>query len=225
MMNKKGIIFDFNGTLLWDTHLHNMAWDNFFKEHGFFLSDEEKHQKMHGRLNKEIITELFGNRLTEAEIERYSLEKEYAYQRMCTELKDFSLAEGVTELFEKLRERDISFVIATASGIENVEFYIKWLKLDKWFRREHIIYNDGSMRGKPFPDLFLKAMAVLGIDSKNVIIFEDSVSGIKAAEAAAAGKVVIVNSNDSDYKEWEGKYPIIKHFNEVRWDWFKGQGL
>jgi beta-phosphoglucomutase-like phosphatase (HAD superfamily) len=177
---------------------------------------------MHGRLNKEILAELFGDRLTEAEIERYSLEKEYEYQRMCTELKGFSLAEGVTELFEKLAERDIPFVIATASGIENVEFYLRWLALDRWFTREQIIYNDGSMRGKPFPDLFLKAMDVLRIDSKNVIIFEDSVSGIKAAEAAAAGKVVIVNSNDGDYKAFEGKHPIIRHFNEINWDWFEG---
>ena len=221
-MRKKGIIFDFNGTLLWDTNLHNVAWDNFFRKHGFFLSDEEKHKKMHGRLNKEIISELFGDRLTEAEIEQYGLEKEYEYQRLCMELEDFSLAEGAIELFEKLKERGIPFVIATASGIENVDFYLKELQLDRWFKREHKIYNDGSIRGKPFPDLFLKAMEVLAIDSKDVIIFEDSVAGIKAAEAAAAGKVVIVNSNDSDYKDWEGKYPIIRHFNEINWDWFEG---
>ncbi|HYE81939.1 MAG TPA: HAD family phosphatase [Clostridia bacterium] len=221
-MNKKGIIFDFNGTLLWDTHLHNIAWDNFLKRYDFFLSDEEKHQLFHGRLNKEILAELFKDRLTEAEIERYGLEKEYEYQRLCIELKDFSLSEGVVELFEKLSERNIPFVIATASGLENVEFYIKRLELDRWFKKEHIIYNDGSMRGKPFPDLFLKAIDVLGIDSKNIIIFEDSVSGIKAAEAAAAGNIIIVNSNNCDYKEWEGKHPIIRHFNEVDWAWFEG---
>jgi beta-phosphoglucomutase-like phosphatase (HAD superfamily) len=220
-MSNKGIIFDFNGTLLWDTDLHNIAWDNFFKEHGFFLSDEEKHQKMHGRLNKEILGELFGSRLTEAEIEQYGLEKEYEYQRLCTEMEDFSLAEGVVELFKKLKEREIPFVIATASGIENVEFYIRYLELEKWFKKEHIIYNDGSMRGKPFPDLFLRAIGVLGIDSKDVVIFEDSVAGIKAAEAAAGGKIIIVDSNDNDYKVFKGKYPIIKNFNEVNWKWFE----
>lgn len=221
-MNKKAIIFDFNGTLLWDTHLHNLAWDNFFKEHGFFLSDEEKHKKMHGRLNREILAELFGNSLLDAELERYGLEKEYEYQRLCEELNDFSLAEDVPEMFEKLKEMGISFVIATASGIENVEFYIRRLGLGKWFKKEHIIYNDGTMRGKPFPDLFLKAIEVLGIDSKDIVIFEDSVSGIKAAEAAAAGKIIIVDSNDSDYSVFEGKHPIIRHFNEINWEWFEG---
>lgn len=220
-MNKKGVIFDFNGTLLWDTHLHNIAWDNFLKKHGFFLTDEEKHKLFHGRLNKEILAELFGNRVTEAEIERFGLEKEYEYQRLCGELKDFALAEGTAELFGKLSELDIPYVIATASGIENVEFYMKRLELGRWFKREHIIYNDGTMRGKPFPDLFLKAMDVLGIEGGNAIIFEDSVSGIMAAEAAGAGKIIIVNSNDCDYKEWESRHPIIRHFREIDWGWFE----
>ncbi len=220
-MSKKGVIFDFNGTLLWDTQLHNIAWDNFFTEHGFFLSDEDKHHKMHGRLNKEIIAELFGDKLTKAEIERYGLEKEYEYQRLCEELEDFSLAEGVTGLFNRLKERDIPFVIATASGIENVDFYMSRLELGKWFKKEHIIYNDGSMRGKPFPDLFLRAIEVLGVDSKDIVIFEDSVAGIKAAETAGVGKIVIVNSNDSDYEVFGGKYPIITSFNEVKADWYE----
>ncbi len=220
-MSKKRIIFDFNGTLLWDTQLHNLAWNNFLKEHGFSLSDEEKHLRVHGRLNSEILRDLFSNRLAEEEIERYALEKECEYRRLCTGLDDFSMAEGVAELFEKLKERDIPFVIATASGIENVEFYVKELKLEKWFKGEHIIYNDGSIRGKPFPDLFLKAMDVLGICGKDAVIFEDSVAGIKAAEAAGAGQIVIVDSNAGDYSQWEGKYPVIRHFNEINWDWFE----
>lgn len=216
----QGIVFDFNGTLLWDTQLHNIAWDNFFREHGFSMSDEEKHHKMHGRLNNEIISELFGDRLTAAEVEKYGLEKEYEYQRLCEELEDFSLAEGVTGLFEELKKKGIPFVIATASGIENVDFYIRRLGLGKWFKKEHIIYNDGSMRGKPFPDLFIKAIEVLGLDSRDITIFEDSVSGIKAAEAAGAGKIIIVNSNDSDYEVFGGKYPIIRSFSEVKAEWF-----
>ena len=220
-MNKKGVIFDFNGTLLWDTKLHNIAWDNFLKEHGFFLSDEEKHQRVHGRLNSEILMDLFDNKLTRTEIERYTLEKEYEYQRLCTELDEFSLAEGALELFEKLKEQSIPFVIATASGIENIEFYIRKLKLNKWFKNEYIIYNDGSMKGKPFPDLFLKALNILEVEGKDAIIFEDSISGIKAAEAANAGKIVIVDSNAGDYKAWIDKYPIIMNFNEIGWDWFE----
>ncbi len=220
-MDKKGVIFDFNGTLFWDTQLHNIAWDNFLKDHGISLSDQDKHRRIHGRLNREILQDLFDDKLTDAEIKRYTLEKEYAYQQLCRELPNFSMAEGVTELFDKLKGKEIPFVIATASGIENVDFYVREFKLEKWFTRDRIIYNDGSMRGKPFPDLFLKALDILGMEGKNTVIFEDSVSGIKAAEAVNAGKVIIVNSSSGDYKEWVGKYSIINHFNEINWTWFE----
>lgn len=219
-MSKKGVIFDFNGTLLWDTQLHNMAWDIFLKEYGISLSDEEKHQRIHGRLNSEIMMHLFDDKLTKENMDRYILEKESIYQKLCTELDDFSLAEGTITLFEKLKENEIPFVIATAADLVNVEFYIRTLGLDKWFKKEHIIYNDGTVRGKPFPDIFLKALVVLRIEGNDAVIFEDSISGVKAAEAASAGRVVIVNSNDSDYTEYRYKYPIINSFNEVDFNWF-----
>lgn len=219
-MSKKSVIFDFNGTLLWDTHLHNAAWDIFLERHGFSLSNEEKHHRIHGRLNSEILQDLFDNKLTEAEIHRYILEKVGEYQRLCMELDDFSLADGTVALFGRLQEKGIPFVIATASDFEDVDFYIKTLDLYQWFKKEHIIYNDGTVRGKPFPDLFLRALNVLGIEGRDAVIFEDSISGVKAAEAASAGKIIIVNSNDSEYTEYLNKYPIIKSFKEVDMNWF-----
>lgn len=220
-MIKKGAIFDFNGTLLWDTHLQNLAWDYFFSLHDIQLTDEEKHQRIQGKQNRDIMMDLFDNNLTEEEIYRYTLEKEYEYQRLCLELDDYSLAEGTIELFEKLKEQNVPFVIATSSGIENVEFYIRTLNLSKWFRNEDIIYDDGSVRGKPSPDLFLKALKVMGIEGKDSVIFEDSIAGVKAAEAAGAGRIVIVNSNNGDYTEFHDKYPIIKSFYDVDLDWFE----
>jgi len=131
------------------------------------------------------------------------------------------MAEGTAELFAKLRELGIPFVIATASDWVNVEFYIRTLNLHQWFKKEYIIYNDGSVRGKPFPDLFLNALKVLGIAGKDAVIFEDSIAGVKAAEASGAGEIIIVNSNDRDYTEYRDKYPIIKSFEEIDLDWFK----
>jgi len=51
----RGVIFDFNGTLLWDTELHNRAWDEFLKKHNLKLSDKEKNEKIHGRNNELIL--------------------------------------------------------------------------------------------------------------------------------------------------------------------------
>ena len=41
-MDVKGIIFDFNGTLYWDSHLHYEAWREYSKIlRGYEFSDEE----------------------------------------------------------------------------------------------------------------------------------------------------------------------------------------
>ena len=60
----KGIVFDFNGTLFWDKHLHNKAWDIFLKQHNIILSDERKLLILHGKNIELIIEELFGTILT-----------------------------------------------------------------------------------------------------------------------------------------------------------------
>ena len=53
-MSYKGVIFDFNGTLFWDTDLHNRAWDKFFDKNQIKMTDAEKFQKMHGKNNRDL---------------------------------------------------------------------------------------------------------------------------------------------------------------------------
>ncbi|MDQ7826205.1 MAG: hypothetical protein RDV48_25605 [Candidatus Eremiobacteraeota bacterium] len=50
-MKNKAAIFDFNGTLLWDTAYHNKSHDIFLEKHNIHLTDEEKREKIHGKPN------------------------------------------------------------------------------------------------------------------------------------------------------------------------------
>jgi len=59
MKKIKGAVFDFNGTLFWDTSFHNRAWDIFLENHSISLSDSEKHESLHGRTNREILLNIF----------------------------------------------------------------------------------------------------------------------------------------------------------------------
>ena len=59
----KGIIFDFNGTLFWDSEKHQQAWREFSKrlrDHAF--TDEEMRDYMFGRTNEDIIAYLIGKK-------------------------------------------------------------------------------------------------------------------------------------------------------------------
>jgi len=59
--------------------------------------------------------------------------------------------------------------------------------------REHAIEADAIVtaediqRGKPFPDLFLRAAAALRVDPADCVVIEDSEVGIEAARAAGMG--------------------------------------
>ena len=217
MRHFKGVVFDFNGTLLWDTRLHNEAWDTFLKKHSIVLSDKRKNEVIHGKNNSWILATLFNRPLTELELIRYIHEKESIYQELCFQ-KGIDYAPGAESFIGFLKERQIPYAIATASVRENVDFYIDRLRLGTIIERDYIIYDNNRIKSKPDPEIFLIAIDRLGLKSEEVVIFEDSIAGIQAAQRAKAGRIIIVNSNQEDYSQFE--FQVITSFDEVNRDIF-----
>jgi HAD superfamily hydrolase (TIGR01509 family) len=211
-MKFKGVVFDFNGTLLWDTGLHNKAWDIFLSRHQLSLSDGEKHKKIHGRNNELIFPDIFGREMPPDEVHSYVIEKETIYRKLCVK-SGIGYAPGAEAFIGFLRENGIPYAIATASGKENIDFYIQKMRLDKLIDPAFILYNNGTYKSKPDPDMFLSAIKRLRLTSSEVVIFEDSNAGIKAAAATACGKVMIVKSGNEDYSEFG--FEMITDFNQV----------
>ena len=210
-MKFKGVVFDFNGTLLWDTKYHNQAFDLFLEQHNIELTDEEKSVKIYGKSNADIMRDVFDRTLTDAEVKEFSIEKELIYQDLI--VNNLHFAEGAEELFEYLKAHNIPFCIATSSDFLNVEFYFREMQLERWFSPEWVLFNDGTLKGKPEPDLFLKAAERLQLNASELVIFEDSKAGIKAAENAGVGKIYIVNSMNDDSSDFE--HDVIFNFNQT----------
>ncbi|MDR2950933.1 MAG: HAD family phosphatase [Prevotella sp.] len=208
-----GVIFDFNGTLFWDTKLHNKAWDIFLTKYNLHLSDEDKFLKMHGKNNKDIFLSIFDKPLSDDEIQSFILEKEGLYQELCLQT-EMPLAPGASDFLDFLKENNIPFTIATASGKENLDFYFKHLPLTKWFDYDKVVYNNGKIKGKPDPQIYQIAMSVINKNPEDIIIFEDAIAGLQAARNAKAGKIIVVDSNDDNYTGWTN-CQIIKSFDEV----------
>jgi HAD superfamily hydrolase (TIGR01509 family) len=211
-MSYNCVIFDFNGTLFWDTPLHNKAWDLFLENHDITITDEEKNRILHGKHNQEILKMLFGSDLSDELVGDYINEKEKIYQQMVTDMR-LELAPGVEDFLNFLISKGIGFTIATASGIENVRFYFEYLGLSRWFDYSKVVYNDGSIKSKPDPEIFITAMTILNAEPYKTVIFEDSETGIRAALAAKPGMVFHINSIET------GNLPSgiesFSHFNQV----------
>lgn len=213
----KAVLFDFNGTLYDDTHLHMTAWHNYMKKHfGLDLSAEEVRTRCIGPSNVSIFRDFFGEQLSSEEIHRCSLEKEVEYRAAArANPENLHLMEGAPEMFDWLVAHNIPFALATASPIENVEFYLEDLGLKRWFTLDRIVYEEGKLASKPDPAFYLEAARRIGIDPSDCVIVEDSPTGIQAAINAHAGRIVAIDRTTS--REWlennPNVYAILHDFN------------
>jgi beta-phosphoglucomutase-like phosphatase (HAD superfamily) len=203
-----GIIFDFNGVLLWDRAWHEAAWRQFAGQLGRALTDDDLARRVHGRTNADIFTFLLGHRPPDDELAALSEAKEHIYRGLCLAAGDaFKLSRGASSYLDFLAERNMPRAIATSSGRANVEFYIQHLDLLRWFEREYIIFDEGRYPGKPAPDIYLDAAARLGLPPRNCIVVEDSPSGIAAAHAAGIGTIVALG--DKELRHLEGVSSVV----------------
>lgn len=195
-MKFKGVIFDFNGTLFYDTPFHNTAWQRMVKELTGTDLDNDLRVKMHGKNNRDILHCIDKNICDEA-IVSYSKRKEAIYRDICLENPDkLHLVNGAIELFNYLKEHNIPFTIASASIKENIDFFVKTFNLDRWFDLNKIVYDDGSHNNKI--SMFNRAAKLIDVDINECIIFEDSKSGIAFAKEVSAGMVVGIGNNFND---------------------------
>jgi beta-phosphoglucomutase-like phosphatase (HAD superfamily) len=191
-MRYRGILFDFNGVLCWDTSLQVEAWDRYALElRSTRFTPEELREHVIGRSNRHILTYLTGRRFQGAELTRHSEAKESIYRQLCLERAEiFRLSPGATELLDALAVRDVRRNIASMAGKENFRFYFEHLGLERWFRFEQVIYDDDHIAAKPAPDAYLRAAERIGLSPEVCVVVEDSRHGIEAARRAGAGFII-----------------------------------
>ena len=218
-MKYKGIIFDFNGTLFFDSEKHLEAWREYSKRlRGTAFSDEEMRKYMFGRTNEDIIAYAIGRKPEPELVEKLAKEKEEVYREMCRkDYENTKLAPGAIDFLNFLKNNNIPMTIATMSEKDNVDFYIEEFNLSKWFDIEKIVYSDGTIPGKPAPDIYQIAAQKLHLSPKDCIVVEDAISGIEAAKSAGIGKIIAIASMESVdlYKNIPAVTQIIKNFDEI----------
>lgn len=220
----KGIIFDFNGTLFFDSHMHYEAWRIYSKKlRGYEFTDDEMREKMFGRTNSDIIEYAIGKKPSPEMVEKLAKEKEAMYREMCLKNREtFVLASGAENFLDYLKENNIPRTIATMSEWDNVEFYIKEFNLARWFDLDKIVYSNGKIAGKPAPDIYQIAAKNIGLNPRDCIVVEDALSGIESAYKAGIGQIIAIASVESDdlYKKIPYVKQIIHSFDEINKDTF-----
>lgn len=84
----------------------------------------------------------------------------------------------------KLKATGYKLALASNSIKRTVEMMMFYSCLDKYL--EFTLSNEDVNQGKPHPDIYLKAIALLGVEPHECLIIEDNENGINAAKSAKA---------------------------------------
>jgi len=106
---------------------------------------------------------------------------------------------GVIDLLDSLK---MPYCLASSSNLDRVELSLSLAKLSEHFK-DRVFTAQMVRQGKPAPDLFLHAAAVMGVNPERALVIEDSVSGVAAGRAA--GMTVWGFTGGSHYAGRDGK--------------------
>jgi len=181
-MKFKAVAFDMDGLLFNTEAVYWKVASTLMARRGEVYTKELDHAAM-GRPAKdcfELFIETFGFSETWQELQS---ESEDLFLKFIDE--GFSTMPGLYELLDHLEQRNIPKGICTSSD-SHIASEVLRRKEDVTRRFDFVLTFDDVERGKPAPDIYLKAAERFGIAPAEMLVLEDSAAGCTAAHHAGA---------------------------------------
>lgn len=194
----KAVIFDFNGTLFFDSSFHEQAWRIIYRELNPGKGEGPEGSFYCGPRN-DVLIQRIAPWLTEKERQVVSRHKEELYRQICKENPEcVHLVKGAEALLNKLKEAKVPFILASASIKENIDFYFEAFHLEQWFDKVQTVYDDGTYTDKG--EMHKEAAKRMGYDLSECTVFEDSISAITHAKENGAGCIIAIGNEKTREK-------------------------
>ena len=177
------VIFDCDGVLVDSEPLANASFSRALKAHGLDWSVEETMRRLMGRSLKSCVE------ICEAEIGR-KLPDDFVEKMQAVTYQSFRDAPlqpvaGVKDAIVELQKDGFDTCVASSGSPEKMRFTLGLTGL--WDLFDGRIFSGHEMpRSKPAPDVYLAAMAQLGVRAERCLVVEDTVTGVTAGVAAGA---------------------------------------
>ena len=184
---KKAVIFDVDGTLLNTERIYMHAWRLVGKEHGFDVTDQVLRDTR--AISRAQAAGVFKAALGEDfDYESYFPRRIEIAEELIAKSDDL-LMPGVLDTLRYLRSHKIPTAVASSTDREKTVSHLDHAKLSPYI--DAFVGGDMVEKGKPNPDIFLKAASLLGVAPEDCIVIEDTTAGIRAAAAAGMTPVLI----------------------------------
>ena len=178
----RAFIFDLDGIIVDTAKYHFKSWKIIAKKIGFKLS-KTQNELLKGVSREESLNKVLnwgGISIDRLEKNKYLEEKNELYKGFINNLNHMDILPGVNKLINFARNNNIPIALGSAS--KNAHQILEKLGIKNKFK----VIIDGNLtsKSKPHPEVFLRGAKILGINPKNIIVFEDSIAGIEAANKA-----------------------------------------
>jgi len=208
MSAEAGFIFDWDGVVVDSSRQHEGSWERLARHEGRPLP-EGHFKRGFGKKNHFIIPNLLGWTRNPGEIERLSQEKERLYREIVAETGLEPLP-GVAAFVAELRERGCPCSVGSSTLRLNIETALETIGLAGAF--DAVVTAEDVDRGKPDPEVFLKAAAKMGCPPERCLVFEDSFSGIEAGLAGGMTVAALATTHSPEALEGRGASRILASF-------------
>ena len=190
----KAFIFDVDGVLVDSEYQNYVSLRDSLKEVfniDITLDEDKKLGPIPTFKKLEILKEKYKFQVNE---EQYLRFMELKFSLLLKEFSNVHVNQNIPEIFKFLKSKKAKIGIVSNARKVYVEFVIDVLGSSEYV--DYFVGNDSRFKPKPFPDMYVHAMEVLGVSPSETLIFEDSDVGIAAARSANAN---VFEVSDSSY--------------------------
>ena len=197
----RAVLFDLDGVLIDSTPAVARVWHRWAIEHGF---DPDKVVKMaHGRPSRTTIHDLLPNADVAAEdreVERREIE----------DLEGVVPLPGARQLLDSLPPDRWTIATSCTRPLAEVRLRAAGLPIPKTM----ITSNDVKI-GKPDPEPYSKAAAMLNFAASDCVVVEDAPAGVRAGKAAGARVIALTTTMPQRELEDAGANWILKSCEDI----------
>ncbi|MBR1529781.1 MAG: HAD family phosphatase [Oscillospiraceae bacterium] len=197
ILNIKAAVLDMDGTLIDSMGIWHQIDKDFFAEHNLTPPEGISNQvnKMTMEEWADFFTHNFNINMTGKQVIRRIGEMAYAYYAEKIPLKPY-----VIEFLDFLDSRNIRYGIATATYKKSAIAALK--RLGIFDRMQFILTAEEVPSSKKTPEMFLKAAEILGSQTENTLVVEDSLHCLETA-VKAGFPTIAVHDNSVPMQEQE----------------------
>ena len=180
MANIKALLFDLDGVIVSTEKNHFEAWQQTANKLGisFTVHDNEALKGVNRVDSLRKILSLGDIAISEQEFEVLLTYKNEVYLASISSLSFSDVLPGVMDLLKCAKAKGIK--VGLGSSSKNALMILERLGIKSWF--DVLIDGNGVTKPKPDPEVFLNGAKSLGLLPSECLVFEDALSGVKAAK-------------------------------------------